>query len=471
ANGATQFVEKLSKFSPEMAIHYASFSIAKGCTATISVTVKESFSSYTLSPKSKKLTATKNGNTITFDSGTNYLILKIDSKELLFIFIDEKEADPPKVGDSNVKSIADYDVDDKGATLETSKIQSAINAASGAAQNILYFPPGRYKVGELSMKSDMTLYLAAGAILDGSTNTGDYAAAGPAVEDTTHGVLHMNNVTNANILGRGVIDGNGSVIRGSSNDTPAFKIDVMRIDQSSKILVDGIHVRDSVFWNTLVYNSDQVTIRNYKVVNRRPTTTTYNQTDGIDFDCSTNGSVYNAFVYSGDDSLSPKREQEGKLDTNNIVYEKVVAYTNSAATKVGTKTFGTSIDAVTFKDIDVVKAGRAMVIDANDTAAIKNTKWENIRVEAADSNLIDIEEDRAPDWRTAPNTSTVKDAYFTNVASEVKQLINIHGKSSSVTVNGVHFSNFTVQGKKLTSQSDAAASWSINQYVSNITFE
>jgi len=112
-----------------------------------------------------------------------------------------------------------------------------------------------------------------------------------------------------------------------------------------------------------------------------------------------------------------------------------------------------------------------MAIDANDTAVIQNTKFEDFRVEAVDSNLIDIEEDRAPDWRPAPNTSTVRDVYFTNIASDVKQVINIHGKSSTVNVSGVHFSGFTVQGKAVTSQTDADASWNINQYVSSFTFQ
>jgi hypothetical protein len=58
-----------------------------------------------------------------------------------------------------------------------------------------------------------------------------------------------------------------------------------------------------------------------------------------------------------------------------------------------------------------------------------------------------------------------------NVAANVKKLINIHGKSSSVSINGVHFSGFTVQGRAITSQSDSDASWSLNSYVSNITFE
>jgi len=471
ANGTSQFVEKMTRFNKEMQVHYAYFGVKSGCTATIAVTVAESFSSYTVSPKSRNLTATKSGNTITFSSGPNYLILQFDSKELLFVLIDDEEMNPPQLTDANVKNIADYTVDNTGGTVVTSKVQSAINAASGATQNILYFPPGRYKVGELSLKSNMTLYLAAGAMLDGSTSTSDYAAAGPAVESTTHGLIHFNNVSNANLIGRGVIDAEGTTITAGSNDTPSFKINAVRVDKSSKVLIDGVLVRDSVFWNTLVYTSDQITLQNYKVINRRPTTTTYNQTDGVDFDASTNCTLSNAFLYTGDDNMSPKAEQEGGIDTKNITFQHVVAYSNSGACKVGTKTFGMTMSGVTFKDIDIVKAGRAFAMDANDTAVIQNTTFQDVRIEAADSNLIDIEEDMAPTWRTAPNTSTVKDVYFTNISASVKQLINIHGKSSTVNVDGVHFNNFTVQGKKLASQTDSAASWNINQYVSNITFQ
>jgi Glycosyl hydrolases family 28 len=471
ANGTSQFVEQLTKFSPEMQVHYAYFGLAKGCTATIAVTVGSTFSTYTLSPKSRNITATKSGNTLTFSSGPNYLILQVDTKELLFILIDDQESSPPKLGDAKVKNLADYTVDNTGGTVVTAKVQSAINAASGATQNILYVPPGKYKVGELSLKSNMTLYLAAGSILDGSTSTADYAAAGPAVESTTHGLIHLNNVTNTNILGRGVVDAEGTAINKGSNDTPAFKINAVRIDQSSKVLIDGILVRDPVFWNTLTYMSDQITIQNYKVINRRPTTTTYNQTDGVDFDASSNCTLLNSFVYSGDDNLSPKTEQEANRDTTNITYQKAVLYSNSGACKVGTKTFGTMMTGIEFNDIDIVKAGRALVIDANDTALIQGTMFENIRVEAADSNLIDLESDMAPTWRVAPNTSIAKDTYFMNVSSSVKQVITLHGLSSTVNINGVHFSGFTVQGKAITSQTDTDASWDINANVTNISFQ
>ena len=112
-----------------------------------------------------------------------------------------------------------------------------------------------------------------------------------------------------------------------------------------------------------------------------------------------------------------------------------------------------------------------MAIDANDTAVIQNTMFENIRIEAADSNLIDIEEDRLRPGARPPTPPPPRTRLFTNVSSDVKQLINIHGLNSTVNINGVHFSGFTVQGKAVTSQTDTDASWNINQYVSNITFQ
>jgi hypothetical protein len=470
ANGTKLFVEKLTKFSPEMQVHYAHCSLAGAEAATFEVTVSETFATYTLSPKSRKLAATKNGNTLTFASGPNYLILQLDAKELLFILIDPAEVNPPQLGDANVKSIADYAVDNTGATLVTSAVQAAIDAASGAAQNILYFPAGKYKVGELWLKSDMTLYLAGGAVLYGadapaSFNTG---SGGINIEGCSHGMIRMYQIENTKVLGRGIIDGNGKAIR-AQNDT---KLNLFKIEQSENIVIDGILVRDPSFWNTLIYRSDMVTLQNYKMINCRPTTTVYNNTDGVNFDESTNGKLYNAFLYTGDDSMATKNEEpSGTVNTKNILHEKVVCYSNSVGCKVGTKTMGQSMDGVVFRDIDVVKAGRALNIDAYDTAIVQNTRFEDIRIEAADSSMIALSQDEPPDWREAANTSIIKDTYFINISSEVKKPINLHGRSASVNVTGVHFSNLSVAGKLITGQADANATFSINAYVSNIMFE
>jgi hypothetical protein len=463
--GKPLFVEKLTKYSPEMQVHYANGSLSGTGTATVAVTVSESFSSYTVSPKSRKLTATKSGNTITFDTGPNYLILQFDSKELLFILLDAEEAAPPQVGDAHVKSLADYTVDNTGASLVTSKIQSAIDAASGATQNILYVPPGKYKVGELWLKSNMTMYLACGAILYGSSSTTDFntGSGGINIEGMQHSLIRMYQITNTKLLGRGVLDANGLAIRAAG-----LNASLLKIDQSSSITVDGILVRDSSYWNTLSYKSDQVTIQNYKVINCRPNSG-YNNTDGVDFCDSTNCTLSNAFLYTGDDGMAPKNEDTN--NTKNLTHQHVVVYNNSVGCKIGTNSMGQSMDSIAFKDIDIVKAGRAMTIEAYDTAVVTNATFEDVRVEAADSILINLALDSPPTWRTAADTGIYKDTYFTNISSDVKKVISLHGKSSTANITGVYFKNLTVQGKAITSQTDSNASWDINAYVSGITFQ
>jgi hypothetical protein len=469
-NGAPLFVEQMTKFTPEMQVHYAHGSLSGSGPATIAVTVQKSFNSFTLSPKSKKLSATKSGNTITFSSGPNYLILQVDTQELLFILLDAAETNPPQLGDANVKNVMDYNVDNTGATLMTSKIQSAINTASTATQNILYFPPGKYLVGELWVKSNVTLYLACGAVLYGSNNTADFntGSGGIDIEDAQHALIRMYQIKNAKIIGRGVLDSNGHSIRAQM-----LNANLLKIEQSSNITIDGIVSRDPSYWNTLVYRSDMVTIQNYKVVNCRPSAAGgYNQTDGVDFDESTNGLLSNAFLYTGDDGMAPKNEDSnGTINSKNITHQHVVVYNNSVGCKIGTKSMGQSMDTITFDDIDIIRAGRAMTIEAYDTATVSNITFSNIRVEAADSMLINLALDMPPTWRTAADTGKYKDIYFTNVASDVKQVISMHGKSSSVNISGVNFKNFTVQGKTITSQTDANAKWDINQYVSGLTFQ
>lgn len=468
-DGQPVFVEQLGKFSPEMQVHYAHCSVPTQKTTLVSVKVSENFSNATLSPKSRKLKSTRDGNTLSFDSGPNYLILQVDAKELLFILLDPPEVDPPKPGDPNVVNIADLNVDATGQTLETQTIQSAIDAASGSAKNILYFPPGRYRIGELWLKSNMTLYLAGGALLDGSNSTGDFntGSGGVNIEGCQHGMIRIYRTSNTKILGRGVIDANGKQIR-SQNDT---KVNLLKIEESSDVLVDGVLVRDPSFWNTLVYRSDKVTIRNYKMINCRPTTTTWNNTDGVNFDESTNGNLYNAFLYTGDDSMATKLEytNAGTMNVANIVHEKVVTYSNSVSCKIGTKTLGESIKGVVFRDIDVVKAARPLMIEAFDTALVQDTVFEDIRIEQADSVLIGLVNNVVPEWRNAPNQCIIQGTRFTNISSDVSRSIDLQGKSSSYPIQGVVFENLTIQGKPITSTADA--NFRINQFVSGITFK
>lgn len=78
--------------------------------------------------------------------------------------------------DRKVVNIMDYDVDLSGEKLNTREIQKAIidTAVGPYPGGTLYFPSGVYKTGSLRLYSGVTLYLADGALIQGSKNPADY---------------------------------------------------------------------------------------------------------------------------------------------------------------------------------------------------------------------------------------------------------------------------------------------------------
>src|SRR5690606_12152204 len=89
---------------------------------------------------------------------------------------------------------------------------------------------------------------------------------------------------------------------------------------------------------------------------------------------------------------------------------------------------GESMSDIVFRDVDVVTADRAMVIDAVDTAHISGTVFEDIRIEQVTGRLIDFNMDSgALFWRTALGISSVSDTQVTNVASDVSRECRIQG--------------------------------------------
>jgi hypothetical protein len=107
-----------------------------------------------------------------------------------------------------------------GNTLDTSAISKAIEACAQAGGGVVAFPPGRYLSGTFELRSNITLYLEAGAVIAGSKNLGDYGGIADygfardygknsTGEGFRLGIILARNVQNVAILGRGAIDGSG----------------------------------------------------------------------------------------------------------------------------------------------------------------------------------------------------------------------------------------------------------------------
>src|ERR1700677_1158357 len=155
----------------------------------------------------------------------------------------------PGSGSSNGKKLPFYNILDFGAisdgkTLNTTFINNAIDACTSAGGGMIYVPPGNYLTGTVILKSNVTLYLEAGATLLGSQNIRDYLPQPQSQKPTQEqsgssfvndlrdaGGFHLvfaRDAENVGLAGFGTIDGQGSVFWAPNGRTPPKLEDLWR---------------------------------------------------------------------------------------------------------------------------------------------------------------------------------------------------------------------------------------------------
>src|SRR5690349_20632033 len=111
-------------------------------------------------------------------------------------------------------NVLNYGAKNDSSQLATKAIARAIKAASAKGGGTVYFPAGKYLTGPIHLKSNITIFIDAGAELHFSDNFDDYL---PMVASRWEGTNVMNfsplfyafKAENITIRGRGIIDGHG----------------------------------------------------------------------------------------------------------------------------------------------------------------------------------------------------------------------------------------------------------------------
>jgi len=126
----------------------------------------------------------------------------------------------PKDTGARVYNIRDYGAKGDGNTLDTAAVQSAIDACNKDQGGTVLVPAGRFVIGTVELKSNVTLHIAAQGILLGSVDGKQYHAADAiplsgdsTLNDGNVGLLFAVGAENITIEGQGTIDGQGAQFR------------------------------------------------------------------------------------------------------------------------------------------------------------------------------------------------------------------------------------------------------------------
>jgi polygalacturonase len=199
-----------------------------------------------------------------------------------------------------------YGAKGDGASKDTAAIQHAIDdcAAAGGGTVVLAGAPV-FVSGPLTLKSHITLSIAAGTTLAGSEDHEDYPPVEELRQASRQALLSSDDATDITINGGGTIDGRGQSWwpdRSPANRRP--RLIVFR--HSSHILMENLTVQNSPSWQIVPYYSEDLTFRNMRIY--APDRVSHN-TDGIDPFSSSHVLIDHVTIDTGDDNVAIKSGQ------------------------------------------------------------------------------------------------------------------------------------------------------------------
>jgi hypothetical protein len=203
----------------------------------------------------------------------------------------------------------DYDIRDFGArgdgkTLNTAAIQAAIDRCSTDGGGKVAVSQGRYVTGTLFLKDDVTLHIANGAVLLGSTDIADYAAGTHKnmYRDEPHMdpcLIFARGVKSIGLEGQGVIDGQGQHANFSAQSTaPVRRTMLIRLMECTNIRVKDLTLQNPAAWTSAWLYCTDIVVEGVTIRSRANS-----NGDGLDFDGCREVRVSNCSFDTSDDSI------------------------------------------------------------------------------------------------------------------------------------------------------------------------
>ena len=360
-NGKPVFVHHFLTFDQFNWMDYASFAMTGKVHVEItSFVCDRKLLTCNIRPLAYGIQPKISGNTVNFDlDRPRDLVIFFNDEPMfystgLMLFAEPPEQNAPRLGDTNVVNIMDYHVDNTGKTLETTNINQAIsNVSVRTGGGVLFFPPGVYLTGTVFMKSNVKLYVAAGAVIRGSSRNADYASAPTSPGGRSlRAFFIFDNVENAGLMGLGTIDMEGypwlwhdfqpDTSDGHARDADGKVLDPHGtgirgyvVNNCRNISFEDLLLLRSAYWTVFVIGTDNFTTRNLKIVNRKQQ---YHD-DDYDFSASRHIRIENGFAMSMDDTWAFYRGTDPKTGEprgiEDFVVKGFVNYTYTAGLAIG----------------------------------------------------------------------------------------------------------------------------------------
>jgi alpha-L-rhamnosidase len=216
--------------------------------------------------------------------------------------------------------ITDFGAVADGRTLATEAIQKAIDTTAAAGGGMVEIPAGTFRSGSIFLKRGVELFLAQGAVLQGSDRIEDYPKRLTRIEGHFEpwrlALVNADGLDHVRISGPGKLDGNGPVYwaafwqrRRENPKCTNLEVErprLMFFQRCTDVRIEGISLQNSGFWNIHLYRCRDVVLDGVHInapVNAKGPAPS---SDGIDIDSSQNVTVRHCQISVNDDNIALK---------------------------------------------------------------------------------------------------------------------------------------------------------------------
>ncbi len=359
-------------------------------------------------------------------------------------------------------NIRDLGANGRKEELITPIIQKAIDSCFEAGGGRVYFPPGDYLSGTIQLKTNVSIYLAAGATLWASPNEKDYPDdfviykkndSGKEGDGRTPVLVYAKNAQNIGIEGKGAI--NGQAERTYEN---LKKVDGFIAEETENARKSGVEMK--MYYKVKPYtcmvffeSSELIHISQTSFIEATDWTLHFKwckkifidnvyiesslekgvNADGIDIDGCTDAVITNSIIETGDDAIVLKSTNTfGKFQPcQNVTVSNCVLVSTSTALKLGTESFG-DFRFINFNNCVIRNTNRGLSIVVRDGATVSNVMFSDITMECnrkhfnwwgnADPFWLVVKK-RHPDSKIGK----IKNVVFRNIIAHVQGTAKLEG--------------------------------------------
>jgi polygalacturonase len=243
-------------------------------------------------------------------------------------------------------NVKDYGAKGDGKNIDSEAINKAIEEAVKAGGGTVFLPGGTYLSGSIRMKSNINLYLDAGAILLAAPQNeelkdyydrAEFTPGEKKYQDEGHSYFQNSliwgrHLKNVSVTGLGMIDGSGLAhVWESKKGITGLANKAISLIECTNVKIEGITIYRGGWFAILTTGCNLVSFTNLSIDTNR---------DGIDIDCCANVIVSNCRVNSPiDDAICPKSSYA--LGRTIVTENMTITNCQVSAYKLGTLLDGT----------------------------------------------------------------------------------------------------------------------------------